>query len=79
MEYCEKHNRDKLLSKYPDKRTGEKTYWCPDCYDEWKKAMPERRGTTQAPYNQDKLLEAIKIVNENIKLLHSKIDKLLGQ
>ena len=65
MPYCEKHNREKLLSKYPDKKTGEKTYWCPDCYDEWKKSQATSTGfkkTVEPKYvgNNDEVLKALR-------------------
>lgn len=41
--YCDLHNRDKVRSKYPDKKTGEIGYYCPDCYREWKdKQQPQK-------------------------------------
>ena len=42
-------------------------------------SWPEKRGVSAPKYDQDKLLEAIKIVNENVKIAVSLLKQLTGQ
>lgn len=77
MPWCEKHNREKLLSKYPNKKTGGKDYWCPECYDEYKLTHPKKTEANSSVEEAltmdsmdkklDLLIEAVKIINSNIK------------
>ena len=73
MPYCEKHNREKLPSKFPDKKTGEKTFWCPDCYDEWKKSKQGNKATSAESSGNQIIMEELK----NILKSQREIWKLL--
>ena len=52
MEWCDKHNRKMLLSKYLDPKTGEERYWCPDCAkekkDQFRRAVPDNEEILNA-------------------------------
>jgi hypothetical protein len=68
MPYCEKHNRDKLVSKFPNKKTGEKEYWCPDCYDEWK----QTHQTQEKPATGN-IVRQTGVSNEGVESILQKI------
>lgn len=74
MEYCEKHNRNKLLSKYPDKRTGEKTFWCPDCYDEYKKTKGQGEWLRDTPKKEN----GNALIMEELVAINGRLDKLIA-
>ena len=71
MPYCEKHNKEKLLSKFLDPKTGEKQYWCPDCNREWKekKAQEEQKKTDGGLIILDELQAFRKEFNERFDSL----------
>ena len=74
MPYCDKHNREKLPSKFPDKKTGEKAFWCPDCYDEWKKS---KQGTQPSwSGNPQKSTTSDQMIFEELAAINKRIDKL---
>jgi len=84
IEYCSKHNRDKIPSKFPDKRTGEKTYWCPECYDEWKKTKQPSQAETKQEIKQNLpkadpnalIIEELSGINQRLEKLIDIISKL---
>jgi len=74
--YCDKHNRDMLPSKFVDKRTGEKGYWCPDCYKEWKDKQPQ---TPQRVDSNAVLMDKIGAINERLDKLIAFLVLKLGK
>lgn len=78
-EWCSKHNRNMLVSKYPNKRTGEQDYWCPDCHDEWKKEQGFRPAVEKKVNGDvilaDEMQVGFKNINERLDKIDGRIDK----
>jgi len=75
--FCEKHNKYKIQSKYPNKKTGEIDYWCPECYDEWKKkgvSKVEIKPLYDKPLNGNAMI--IDEIQELFKKLNERLDSM---
>jgi len=57
-----------LPSKFPDRITGEPTYWCPDCNKEKKSKWADKpQDNTEELIFRQQMKEGLKIINENIQ------------
>ena len=64
--FCDIHQRPMLKSKF-----GDNEFWCPDCHKAKKEATPNSQKAINPGGNDDKLMNAITIVNSNLKILIS--------
>lgn len=73
--YCDKHNRDMLPSKFEDKKTGEKGFWCPDCYKEWKDKKQNTPRQDNSALIMDELVAFRKEFNDRMDAMAEYIAK----